>query len=94
MLPSGRAAATLRRANGVSVKGAGELRHRIVAARVARVAVTDALDAQPGTLDRTVFLDGFARVLRTGRREAALAAEIGRQRNLIDAHEAHEKPLC
>jgi len=49
----------------------GKLGHGIVASGVKRIAATDALGAEPGTLHEAVLLDGLQGVVAAARGESA-----------------------
>src|SRR5437773_10778182 len=64
--------------------------HRVVAARVQRVAAQDASDAEPNASHRAVALHRFVGVARARRHEATLREHQVRQRHLVDANQRHD----
>src|SRR5207244_12525213 len=52
----------------------------------------DALQAEPAPLERSVAADGFERVLRARRRETTLREHQMRERHLVCANHAHDRP--
>src|SRR2546426_823709 len=66
------------------------LRHRVVAARVQRVAAQDASDTEPNASHRAVALPRFVGVARARRHEATLREHQVRQRPLVDANQRHD----
>src|SRR5437762_6458801 len=66
------------------------LRHRVVAARVQRVAAQDASDAEPNASHGAVALHRFVGVARARRHEATLREHQVRQRHLVDANQRHD----
>src|SRR5512143_3763137 len=68
-------------------------RNGIVAVGTAGAAAADAFGGQPTALQRPVFLDGFLAVFRAGGQVAALPAQPGRERQLVDANRTDEEFL-
>src|SRR5207245_9425657 len=66
------------------------LRHRVVAARVQRVAAQDASDTEPNASHRAIALHRFVGVARARRHEATLREHQVRQRHLVDANQRHD----
>ena len=64
---------------------------RVEAARVQRVAASDALDAEPRTSKRAEALDAGGRVVRARRLETAGGAEQTRERHLIKANQEQKR---
>src|SRR5437762_12220847 len=76
---------------GLSASGRLALRHRVVAARMQRVAAQDALHSQPASFEPTVTLDRLACVLRAAAREATLREHQMRQRPLVRTAQSHSR---
>ena len=69
-----------------------ELWHRVVAAASPGIAAQDAPDGQEQAFDRAVFENRLARILRTGRREAARWWRVGRDELLVEHDRLHQQP--
>src|SRR5512139_1364321 len=67
--------------------------HRVVAVAATGAAAADALGSEPAALECAVLFDRLLAVFRAGRQIAALPPQPGRQRKLVHADRADEKPL-
>lgn len=66
------------------------IRHRVVAMPAPGIAGQDTFKSQPSAFQRTVFLEGFHRILGTGRGIPALCPEKGRQELLVQSYNINE----
>ena len=69
----------------------GSLRNGIIATAMPRMAAQQSTQAVKTAAQATVLANSFLRVMRTSRRETALAAEKRAQQQLIDSDQAYQQ---
>src|SRR2546425_152098 len=80
------------RSSSARMRGGGgsyPLRHRIIPARMERMAFDNPADAEPRASERAMARDGLVGVARARRLEATLREHEMRQRELVPTNESH-----